>query len=199
VAEFLNVTGAVRYKTSRIVGRRSVSKTTATLKRGRIAAASLARRLTGFSLPILGVQWTPPPDEREIIRKLIAELEDRRVLYVPHHLEVADHVTSSVMQLREALTKTLQALPETSSAAGSVRAMRAACRKFLQEPRPEFSNLVRHRYDRRDQHEEGGPSFFVALGELRASCGAHIAALAYLYELDVEVELASILPALEEK
>lgn len=79
-------------------------------QKGRIAAKSLARRLTGFSLPFFGVQWTPPADEREIVRGLLTALEDRRVLFVPHHLEVVSHVTSSVLQIREILTKTLQAL-----------------------------------------------------------------------------------------
>lgn len=165
-------------------------------KKGRIAAKSLAHRLTGFSLPFFGVQWTPPADEREIIRGLLAALEDRRVLFVPHHLEVVSHVTSSVLQMRETLTQTLQSLPETSHAAGSVRAMRAACRRFLEEPALDFRNLP-SRYGRRHvDEEEGSPPFFVALGELRATFGTHVAALAYQYGIDVEAELASILPSI---
>jgi hypothetical protein len=161
-------------------------------QKGRIAAKSLAHRLTGFSLPFFGVQWTPPADEREIVRGLLTALEDRRVLFVPYHLEVVSQVTSSVLQMREILTKTLQALPETSRAAGSIRAMRAACRRFLEEPMPDFRNIMRWR---RRGDEEGDPSFFVALGELRATFGTHIAALAYQYGLDIEPELASILPS----
>lgn len=83
-------------------------------RKGRIAAKSLAHRPTGFSLPFFGVQWTPPADEHEIVRGLLTALEDRRVLVVPHHLEVVSHVTSSVLQIRETLTKTLQALPSTA-------------------------------------------------------------------------------------
>ncbi len=163
-------------------------------QKGRIAAKSLAHRLTGFSLPFFGVQWTPPADEREIVRGLLTALEDRRVLFVPYHLEVVSQVTSSVVQMREILTKTLQTLPETSRAAGSVRAMRAACRRFLEEPAPDFRNLMRWHGARHGADEEGSPSFFVALGELRATFGTHIAALAYQYGLDVEPDLASILP-----
>lgn len=172
-----------------------MSKSRDITKKGRIAANSLAHRLTGFSLPFFGVQWTPPADEREIIRGLLTALEDRRVLFVPHHLEVVSHVTSSVLQIRETLTKTLQALPETSRAAGSVRAMRAACRRFLEEPAPDFQNLMRWRGARHLGDEEGSPSFFVALGELRAMFGLHICALAYQYGVDIEPELASILPS----
>jgi len=167
-------------------------------QKGRIAAKSLVHRLSGFSLPFFGVQWTPPADEREIVRGLLTALEDRRVLFVPYHLEVVSQVTSSVLQMRETLTKTLQALPETSRAAGSIRAMRTACRRFLEEPMPDFRNLMRWHGGRHAGDEEGSPSFFVALGELRATFGTHIAALAYQYGLDVEPELASILPSSDE-
>jgi hypothetical protein len=172
-----------------------VSRSRDITQKGRIAAKSLAHRLTGFSLPFFGVQWTPPADEREIVRGLLTALEDRRVLFVPHHLEVVSHVTSSVLQIRETLTKTLQALPETSRAAGSIRAMRAACRRFLEEPAPDFRNLMQRHGPRHRGDEEGSPSFFVALGELRATFGTHIAALAYQYGLDVEPDFSSILPS----
>jgi hypothetical protein len=163
-------------------------------QKGRIAAKSLAHRLTGFSLPFFGVQWTPSADEREIVRELLTALEDRRVLFVPYHLEIVSHVASSVLQMRDILTKTLQVLPETSRAAGSIRAMRAGCRRFLEEPMPDFRNLMRWHGAKHGHDEEGSPSFFVALGELRATFGTHIAALAYQYGLDIEQELASILP-----
>jgi len=172
-----------------------VSRSRDITQKGRIAAKSLAHRLTGFSLPFFGVQWTPPADEREIVRGLLTALEDRRVLFVPHHLEVVSHVTSSVLQIRETLTKTLQALPETSRAAGSIRAMRAACRRFLEEPAPDFRNLMQWHGPRHRGDDEGSPSFFVALGELRATFGTHIAALAYQYGLDLEPDLSSILPS----
>lgn len=167
-------------------------------QKGRIAAKSLVHRLSGFSLPFFGIQWTPPADEREIVRGLLTALEDRRVLFVPYHLEVVSQVTSSVLQMRESLTKTLQALPETSRAVGSIRAMRIACRRFLEGPKPDFRNLMRWHGGRHADDGEGSPSFFVALGELRATFGTHIAALAYQYGLDVEPELASILPSSDE-
>ncbi|WP_371933117.1 DUF6650 family protein [Bradyrhizobium sp. CCGUVB23] len=154
--------------------------------------------LSGFSLPFFGVQWTPPADEREIVRGLLTAMEDRRVLFVPYHLEVVSQVTSSVLEMRKILTKVLQALPETSRAAGSTRAMRTACRRFLEEPTPDFRNLTRWLGARHADDEEGSPSFFVALGELRATFGTHIAALAHQYGLDVEPDLASVLPSTDE-
>jgi len=170
-------------------------------RRGKIKAKSLASRVSGFSLPVIGggLQWTPTEPERDIVRKLLAFLEDRRALYVDYCLEIEDLVTQSVLQIREELTRTIQALPDDSKVAGPVRAMRAACRRFLTEPHPDFRNLAHHGYrpwDRMDM--EGSPGFFVALGELRATFGAQIAALAFVYEIDIEPELASILPAEED-
>lgn len=159
---------------------------------------SLAGRLTGFSVPVFGVQWTPPADERNIIRRLLQALEDRRVLFVPYTLEVPEEVTSSILRVRELLTQTLQELPDNSAACGSIRAMRAACRKFQDEPRPNYRNVHPRHHGDWGCREDFSPGFFVALGELRASFGTHIAALACQYGIDVEDDLASILPAIDE-
>lgn len=78
--------------------------------------------------------------------------------------------------------------------------MRAACRRFLTEPPPDFRNLSWNRYPegRAGVHHDGSPGFFVALGELRAAFGTQLAILATGYGLDLEAELAAILPAVEE-
>jgi hypothetical protein len=164
-------------------------------RRGKLAFQSLANRITGFSIPLFGVQWNPPAPERETVRKLLRFLEDRRALYVDHWVEIPSQVTHSVLEIRQELTRTLQTLPDNSNAVAPIRAMRAACRKFFTEPRPDFRNLAgRHhpRSHRMDDDED--PGFFVALGELRATFGVQIAALAVAYGIDVEDELASILP-----
>ena len=166
--------------------------------RGKVMARSIAHRLTGFSIPVFGVQWNPPADEQDIVRRLFVALEDRRVLFVPEYLEVPSEVTASVLRIRELLTERLQELPKDSAAAGSIRAMRAACRRFLDEPRPNFRNIHPNRRAEWIEREEFDPGFFVALGELRATFGTHIAALACQYGIDVQEELAVILPSLVE-
>lgn len=165
-----------------------------------ISFMETARRLTGFSTPIFGVQWNPPESERETVRRLLHFLEDRRALYVPYCLEVTDQVERSLLQIREELTRTLQTLPEDSKAAGPIRAMRAACRKFLTGDHPEFPHMLEARHREwgpppRHHRHEASPGFFVALGELRATFGTHIADLAVRYGLDLEEDLAPILPA----
>ncbi|WP_127091134.1 DUF6650 family protein [Aquabacter cavernae] len=167
------------------------------MSKARRAFQSLIGRLTGFSTPIFGVSWEPPTLERDVVRRLVTFLEDRRVLYVPYCLEIPSEVEASVLLIREELTRTLQSLPEASPAAATARALRAACRKFLDEPRPDFRNICGQygRWTDRIGDEQAG--FFVALGELRASFGIHVGTLAIAYGIDVEEELAAILPSEE--
>ncbi|WP_139165767.1 DUF6650 family protein [Chromobacterium amazonense] len=45
-------------------------------------------RITGFSIPIFGIQWNPPEAECAAAKRVLTFLEDRRVLYVPSEMEV---------------------------------------------------------------------------------------------------------------
>jgi hypothetical protein len=155
-------------------------------------ASNIARRLNGVTIGTVGASWTPPIDQRERVRAFMTFLEDRRVLYNPQWLEVERQVTDSVGQIREACSAALSDLPEDSHAAGPVRAIRAACRRFLDEGmRPDFPHMGR----RMPMHgHDDGPGFFTALGEFRATVGLHVAILAVEYGLDVEGGLKTILP-----
>jgi hypothetical protein len=64
-------------------------------------------------------------------RRVITFLEDRRVLYAPDSLEVPSHCVHSVLEIRHFLSAELGKLGGNSELAASLRAMRAACRKFL--------------------------------------------------------------------
>lgn len=160
-------------------------------RKARLNLKDLANRLTGFSTPLGGLSWKPPVAERDEVRAFLTTLEDRRVLFNPYHLEVESQVVHSVTEIRQRCTKALASLPEGSHAVGPVRAIRAACRRFLDEPHEDFRFFDDRRFGR---HREG-PGFFTALGELRAAIGAQIAILALQYQIELEAELASIVPA----
>jgi hypothetical protein len=146
--------------------------------------------LTGFSVPIFGVSWNPPKPEVKTARKVLAFLEDRRVLYNPYYLEVEDQCFSSVIEIRKFLTDIIGELGEDSKLGGHLRGIRAACRAFLNESSPGSRRI--HRFH---EHSPFDSSFFTALGELRSSIGMHIAAIAVMHGLDIKGELESILPA----
>ncbi len=93
----------------------------------------IANRLTGISIASVGVSWQPPALEITAARRVIAFLEDRRVLYEPGQQEVPDHCVQSLNEIRHFFSGELGQLDSKSELAASLRAMRAACRKFLEQ------------------------------------------------------------------
>ena len=137
----------------------------------------LASRLNGVQIPIFGVQWVPTEPERKVVRDVLTFFEDRRVLYNPCAWELAQEVSDSVLRIREVLTDAIQRLGEDSHAAPAMRAMRAACREYLDGSRHHFSH-----------------DLSIGLGRLRALFGLQIAFLAIQYGINLEDDLASIIP-----
>lgn len=151
----------------------------------------IASRLTGFSIPVLGASWNPPEAEVTVVRRIVAFLEDRRVLYVPHAVETPAHCLESVMEIRRFLTSELGKLGAKSDLKTPLRSMRAASRKFLDatQRRPEIVEFGM------DHGHWASWEFGIALGELRGIFGLWLGVLASRYRVDVEDELAVILPA----
>lgn len=161
-------------------------------KSGKVTAAT-ARRVTGISIPFGGIQWADPgPSDAEIIRQFVLFLEDRRVLYNAMDLEVTSQVDSSVHEIRQECTKTLQALPPKVFAVIPLRAIREAGRRFHDDESEEFRFFDGRHY------REGSPGFFTALGAFRAAVGQQVVLLAAHYDLDIEGDLSAVLPRLED-
>ncbi len=151
----------------------------------------IASRLTGISSPIFGVSWKPPETERSVAKRIIAFLEDRRVLYSPSEMEVPDHCVQSVLEIRRFLTTEIANLDEKADITASLRAMRAACRKFLNTVQADEGRIIRFGAER---GHYANWTFNGALGEMRGVFGVHIARLAAAYGVDVENDLAAIIP-----
>lgn len=151
-------------------------------------------RLTGFSTPIFGVSWDPPVADITVARRVISFLEDRRVLYNPYHMEMEYQCVESIIETRKFLTEIIGHLSDNNELALHLRAIRAACRQFVDV----VGETGRQRTGRRF-HGPFETGFFEALGQLRATAGIHIGAIAVMYGVSVEGELAEILPpAVEE-
>jgi hypothetical protein len=95
-------------------------------------------------------------------------------------------VTDSVLEIRRELTVALQGCPEDPELVEPLRAMRAACRKYLDATDP-HARRIRHSY-------AGDVEFASALGELRGVFGLHLARLCVAFGVDVEQELAAMFP-----
>jgi hypothetical protein len=152
----------------------------------------IANRLTGISTPFFGASWQPANLEIESARRVIAFLEDRRVLYEPGEMEVPSHCVQSVIEIRHQLSDEIGKLDSGSKLAGSLRAMRAACRKFLERVGADDEQVI---HFANEQGHYASWTFYGALGELRGTFGIHVAEIAAGFKLDVEDQLASILPA----
>src|ERR1700739_2120823 len=153
--------------------------------------SEIANRLTGISTPFGGASWQPAEMEIATARRVVAFLEDRRVLYEPGEMEVPSHCVHSVIEIRHCLSDELGKLDGGSELAASLRAMRAACRKFLERGAPDGRDGI-HYANSGGYHSW---TFGSALGELRGAVGVHVARIAAAFKLDVEDRLASILPA----
>jgi uncharacterized protein (DUF2235 family) len=153
--------------------------------------SEITTRLTGISCPIFGVQWNPPEADVVVAHRLISYLEDRRVLYNPNTLEVPSHCVESVLDMRRVLTHELGHGKLSIEFDASLRAMRLACRKFLDDVQSDGGRIVDFGFDR---GHYASWVFLPALGELRAIFGIHLARIASQHGLDIEEPLAKILP-----
>jgi hypothetical protein len=156
------------------------------------------RRLNSVTTPVGGLSWTPPPSERDEVRKLVVLLEDRRALFDPYNVEAVALVEHSVQEIRAELTKALQTIGETSRAGEPLRTMRAACQRYLSRA-PAFRDEPywhrRPRYHGGPGFDEADDDFIMALGELRGVFGTCLGQIASSYEIEVHGQLAALLPS----
>ncbi len=147
-------------------------------------------RLTGFSIPIFGISWQPDESEINIAKRIIVELEDRRILYSPYELEVPRYCINSILDIRKILTSEISKLKQNSELYNNLQLLRAACRKFLDDI---------HQIEREiDHYSVNGWIFLSAIGELRGVFGIGIAKIAVSYGLNITGDLVKILPIIDD-
>ena len=152
--------------------------------------AELANKLTGISCPVFGISWNPTETQRSIARRIIIFLEARRVLFGDYGDEALCQCIESVTKIKEYLSSELPAIDDGSELNGYVRSMRKACNKFL-------SCFPRNMQDKCKCCKKGNQEYwyFVStVGELRGVFGIMIGQIAKTYGLDVEDDLARIIP-----
>jgi hypothetical protein len=152
-------------------------------------------RPTGFSLPPgFGLQWEFVDSDKEIARKTIIFLENRRLLCggPSNMVEDALHCVRSAIEIRTWLTDLIPSAHEGGGVEQSLRAIRAACTRFVNKAGREGMYFRREVVNSRGFG--GASSFGKALGELRSLVGIQVALLADKYKLEVEESLLSIFP-----
>jgi hypothetical protein len=144
-----------------------------------------------------GASWRAPEPERVVVRDVITALEDKRALYSQAVWEEPSHVVQSLLKIRDELTNGLKRVGDSSPAKDAFRIMRASCRDFLTLTSAKAYEQKRGMM--RGDHMWEQEQFFVELGKLRAVFGQQLAVIGYLYGMDIEESLASILPPEAEK
>lgn len=176
------------------------SRGSSRLSRWRRRLLGILRRVNSVSSPVAGIGWTPPPDEREELRRLTVFLEDRRALFDPYNVEATVLVKHSVQQIRAELTKTLQVISDDSRAGDPLRTMRSACQRYLTRADAFDDGPHWHRPPRFHGHglNDEDDDFILALGELRGVFGTCLGQISSSYDIEVRGDLAGLLPGDDE-
>lgn len=149
-------------------------------------AKEILASLSGVSIPIFGIQWQPAKADITIARHLIRELEDRRALYRDYEAEGASYCLSSVEDIRGYLTAAVKDASEGTELYKRIQKMRVACREFCDAIQSPAFVTSPNTVQRSLLHRH--------LFKLRSTFGLCIGELSIGYGLDVDDDLASIIP-----
>lgn len=146
-------------------------------------------RITSIGTPWFGVGWEYRESDADVARRVLSFLEDRRMLYEPLNAQIFFYVGQSAAEIRQMLTQELGAAPVGEQLSESLKAVRAALRKFMDD------------LDKLEQSERSGltdplqihDQQVLALGEMRGRVNPILALLAKKYQIEVEEEFAAAL------
>jgi hypothetical protein len=126
-------------------------------------------------------------DDADTARRVLLFLEDRRILWADRLMEDEAHCVASAIEIRHELTHELQQSTLNAGMTACLKAIRAACREFVDAAGPEGHNFW---------HAHGCEAnpFALTLGRLKALVGVHLALIVREFNLDVELHLARTLP-----
>ena len=137
--------------------------------------------------PLGGGQWERKDDDREIARRVLNLLADRRMLWKDFSLEIEEHCVQSANVVRERLGSLLDNPEVSPELEAEIKGLQSLFREFMDEVGPGD-------YWHRHISHYGTDQLSVALGRLRGLVGIHVGYLAARYELEVPEDLAVIVP-----
>ena len=137
-------------------------------------------QLTG--LAIWGLDWQYVASNRDLARRVIVFLEDRRVLVEDHHREDFVHTRESANQIRNFLTLEIMNVKAGGPLEKALRAIRSASTAFVSAAGP----------DSRDFYADA--SFFIAtVRAYREAVATQIANISTNFEMELPPPLLNLL------
>lgn len=140
-------------------------------------------RLTGFSTPIAGVQWEHGDSDREVVRRVLNALEDRRVLFAEYAAEVDVQCVQSAIQIRQILTDEM-----------NTRGISKGLERALKDLRAVFTVFVDAMNSEEARHGVTMLNLTAALASLRSLVGERLAVLCADYQIEIIGRLRLIVP-----
>lgn len=145
-------------------------------------------RVTGASGPFGGTQWERKDDDREIARRVLNLLSDRRMLWKDFSLEIEEHCVQSADHVRRQLGVHLDNSEIGPDMIRRVELLQRLFRDFMDDVGAAGGDW------NRNWRPMGTDPLSMALGRLRGLVGVQVGGLAAEYGLDVSEELATIVP-----
>jgi hypothetical protein len=125
--------------------------------------------------------WKPKQSDKIMIRDFIRFLEVHPPLYKPFKVEAPPGIEEIVVEIRRKITELLADPEIDDRTAGILKTMRGALRKYLDTTQ----NIKGRKYIR---------DIIFPLIELRSVIGLCVGILAVMYVIDVDKNLASLIP-----
>jgi hypothetical protein len=144
-------------------------------------------RLTGVEGGALslsgGLSWEYVASNKDLARRVLLMLESRRVLTETHERDEPDFCRQSAQTLREFLTLEMMNVKHGGDLEDCFRSMRTACRVFVSAAGGNSTNF-----------SADAGYFQACLRAFRDAMGSQIGWLVQAFSIDIEPELAAIVP-----
>lgn len=132
------------------------------------------------------VQWEYLETNRDVARRVLADLEDRRVLFYSHGREDPEYCRRSAAEIRQLMTSELSAVGQGDDMDRALRAIRNAARDFIDQAGPKSHHFLADMV-----------TFWKALEDMRIAMAPYIRGMATAYGVLIDHVLDENLPPFE--